>query len=151
MACILDVKAAPWKSELIFLRSTMAHGHSQQRPPEPCSITPRDQVSKTSSAVCLKPCDITGTFWRMVTADRGDTVLWGLALCIIKDTSVFSKGFSRLLSGKESICQCRVRFWTRKISWRRKWQPLPVSLPGESHGQRSLAGYSPQRCRVGHG
>ena len=30
----------------------------------------------------------------------------------------------------------------RKIPWRRKWQPTPVFLPGESHGQRSLAGYS---------
>ena len=28
-------------------------------------------------------------------------------------------------------------------SWRRKWQPAPVFLPGESHGQESLAGYSP--------
>ena len=27
--------------------------------------------------------------------------------------------------------------------WRRAWQPTPVFLPGESHGQRSLAGYSP--------
>ena len=27
--------------------------------------------------------------------------------------------------------------------WRRKWQPTPVFLPGESHGQRSLEGYSP--------
>ena len=33
--------------------------------------------------------------------------------------------------------------WVRKISWRRKWQPTPVFLPGESHAQRSLAGYSP--------
>ena len=30
-----------------------------------------------------------------------------------------------------------------KIPWRRKWQPTPVFLPGELHGQRSLAGYSP--------
>ena len=29
------------------------------------------------------------------------------------------------------------------MPWRRKWQPTPVFLPGESHGQRSLAGYSP--------
>ena len=28
--------------------------------------------------------------------------------------------------------------------WRTKWQPTPVSLPGESHGRRSLVGYSPQ-------
>ena len=31
----------------------------------------------------------------------------------------------------------------RKILWRRKWQPAPVFLPGETHGQRSLVGYSP--------
>ena len=33
--------------------------------------------------------------------------------------------------------------WVRKIPWRREWQPTPVFLPGESHGQRSLVGYSP--------
>ena len=31
-----------------------------------------------------------------------------------------------------------------KTPWRRAWQPTPVFLPGESHGQRSLVGYSPQ-------
>ena len=31
----------------------------------------------------------------------------------------------------------------KKIPWRRKWQPILVFLPGKSHGQRSLAGYSP--------
>ena len=33
--------------------------------------------------------------------------------------------------------------WVRKILWRRKWQPPPVFLPGEFHGQRSLESYSP--------
>ena len=33
--------------------------------------------------------------------------------------------------------------WVGKIPWRRKWQPTPVFLPGQSHGQRSLVGYSP--------
>ena len=33
--------------------------------------------------------------------------------------------------------------WVRKIPWRRAWQPTPIVLPGESHGQRSLVGYSP--------
>ena len=49
-------------------------------------------------------------------------------------------------SGKESTCQCRrPRFdsWVRKIPWRRKWQPGLIFLPGESHGERSLVGYSP--------
>ena len=31
--------------------------------------------------------------------------------------------------------------WVGKIPWSRKWQPTPVSLPGESHGQGSLVGY----------
>ena len=30
-----------------------------------------------------------------------------------------------------------------RFPWRRKWQPTPVFLPGESHGQRSLVGYGP--------
>ena len=34
--------------------------------------------------------------------------------------------------------------------WRRKWQPTPVLLPGESHGRRSLVGCSPWGRRVGH-
>ena len=37
-----------------------------------------------------------------------------------------------------------------KMPWRRKWQPTPVLLPGKSHGQWSLEGYSTQGCRVGH-
>ena len=37
--------------------------------------------------------------------------------------------------------------WVRKIPWRRKWQPTPVFLLGESHGQRSLAGYHPRGLR----
>jgi len=49
-------------------------------------------------------------------------------------------------SGKESICQCKRHrdsgLIPGKIPWNRKWQPTPVSLPGESHGRRSLAGYS---------
>ena len=40
--------------------------------------------------------------------------------------------------------------WLRKIPWRRAWQPTAACLPGESHGQRSLAGYSPWGHRIGH-
>ena len=51
--------------------------------------------------------------------------------------------------GEEPACQSRIpkrsRFspWVGKIPWRRAWQPTPVFLPGESHGQMSLACYSP--------
>ena len=50
---------------------------------------------------------------------------------------------------KEPACQCRscrshgFNPCIGKIPWRRKWQPTPAFLPGESHGQRSLAGCSP--------
>ena len=58
-------------------------------------------------------------------------------------------GFPGGASGKESARQCRrhkshrLDSWVRKICWRRAWQPTPVFLPGESHGQRSLVGYGP--------
>ena len=39
--------------------------------------------------------------------------------------------------------RCRFDPWIGKIPWRRKWQPTPVFLPGEFHGQRSLVGYGP--------
>ena len=40
--------------------------------------------------------------------------------------------------------------WVRKIPWRRAGQPTPVFLPGESHGQRSLAGSQPSSFRFSH-
>ena len=53
-------------------------------------------------------------------------------------------------TNKNPACQCRrhkrcgFHPWVRKIRWRRAWQPTPVFLPGESHGQRSLVGYTPR-------
>ena len=45
-----------------------------------------------------------------------------------------------------------IYFFKRYVSmymyiWRRKWQPTTVFLPGKSHGQRSLVGYSPWGCK----
>ena len=37
---------------------------------------------------------------------------------------------------------CRFNSWVRKIPWKRAWQPTLVFLPGKSHGQRSLEGYT---------
>ena len=73
----------------------------------------------------------------------------GLCTKILNQTVDMQRGFPGGASGKQSACQCRRckrhRFhpWIRKIAWRRKWQPTPVFLPRESHGQRSLVGYSP--------
>ena len=46
--------------------------------------------------------------------------------------------------------RCEFDPWVRKVLWRRVWQPIPVLLPGESHGQRSLVGYSTWDRRAGH-
>ena len=60
------------------------------------------------------------------------------------------KSFSGCASKKEFTSQSRrlkrqsFDPWTGKIPWRRQWQPTPVFLPGESHGQRSLVGCSPR-------
>ena len=37
--------------------------------------------------------------------------------------------------------------WIGKIPWKREWLPTPLFLPGEFHGQRNLAGYSPWGCK----
>ena len=65
-----------------------------------------------------------------------------------------SYGLPRWLSGKESTCNAGdVGWipWSGRFPWRRKGQPTPLFLPGKSHGQKSLACYSPWCCkRVGH-
>ena len=72
----------------------------------------------------------------------------------VRTQYLFLWGFPDGTSGKESTSQCRrlkrheLNPWLGKspigkIPWRRAWQPTPAFLPRESHGQRSLAGYSP--------
>ena len=62
------------------------------------------------------------------------------------------QGFPGGVNGKEPTCQYRrwkrhgFNPWVGKIPWRRAWQPTPVFVPGESHGQRNLEGYSPRGC-----
>ena len=53
-----------------------------------------------------------------------------------------------MVKKKKKISACNagrpvIDTWVRKIPWRRAWQPTPVSLAGESHGQRSLIVYGP--------
>ena len=108
----------------------------------------------------------TTTFWGMVWWGAGgtglqhpnlrsDTIQHVTAPDLTLGLSTFyyffcylSMGFPGGARAKESACQCKrykrcgFDLWVRKIPWRRPWQPTPVFLPGESHGQRSLRGYS---------
>ena len=104
---------------------------------------------------CLTLCD------RMYCSPPGSSVrkilqarIVGCHFFLQFNTSHGLHWLPRWLRGKESACQGRkYRFnpWLRKIPWRRQWQPSPVFLLEKSHGQRSLAGYSPcGRKRVRH-
>jgi len=74
-----------------------------------------------------------------------------------RECSFAPAGASRaVLVGKNPPASIRRRYrrgfhpWVGKLPWRRPWQLTPVFLPGESHGQKSLRGYSPWGQRVGH-
>ena len=75
---------------------------------------------------------------------------WRQRMMFLVKVSARLCGLPGWLSGEASSCQCRrFRFnrWIGKVPRRRAWQPTPVFLTGESHEQRSLAGYSPQGCK----
>ena len=59
--------------------------------------------------------------------------------------TVIHSGLPWWLSGRESICNAgdMGSIPGPGDPWRKKWQPTPVFLPGKSHGQRSMEGYSP--------
>ena len=50
---------------------------------------------------------------------------------------------AQMVKNLPAMQETRVHPWVGNILWRREQQPTPVFLPGESHGQRSLMGYSP--------
>ena len=80
--------------------------------------------------------------WVAMPSSRGSS--W------LRDWTCVSKVFPHSSISKIVCLQCRrpgFDSWVRKIPWRRKWQPIPVFLLGESHGQRSLAGYSLWVCK----
>ena len=70
--------------------------------------------------------------------DGGRSVVWGL-IDEISGASLVAQMVKNLPAMKET--------WVQSLDWedtlRREWQPTLVFLPGESHGQKSLAGYSP--------
>jgi len=77
-----------------------------------------------------------------------------LKLTILVLSYVWSKGFpggSAVKNPPANAGDMRSIPGSQRFPWRRKWQSNPVFLPGKSHGQKSLAGYSPPgKKRVGH-
>ena len=89
----------------------------------------------------LLPLPLTWEFW-----SYAKLLPWGSQISVF---AYFLEGFPGDTSGKVPACQCRrckrcgFNPWVGKIPWRRAQQPTPIFLPGESHGQRTLAGYGP--------
>ena len=79
--------------------------------------------------------------YHMLVTDLSAPLLCWLfdGLRTMLSVSLEQQGFPDGSDGKESACNAE-RF--SKIPWRRAWQPTPAFLPGESHGQKSLVGYS---------
>jgi len=108
---------------------------------------------KTNLDSILKSRDITlPTKVHLVKAMVFPVVMYGCERILQSyfDLHFLMTGFPGGASGKEPTCQCRrckrcrLNPWARKFPWRRAWHPTPVFLPGKSHGQRNLAGYSLQ-------
>ena len=122
-------------------------GTDLQKPNEPASlkVIPISRSRPTSNDWSMGGQDYKGPHG---LPQCGATLKWSGILSM--------NGRYRWCSGKESACQCRrwkrrlLDPWIGKIPWSRKWQLTPVFLSSKAHGQRSLVGYSPRDCRVGH-
>ena len=112
-------------------------------------LCPGEAVSHEATLLGVK-------FWFLLALTVGSNRIFNivsevLAVIVLLSVGLWSElsGFPGSASDKEPTCpfrrskRCRFYPWVGKIPWRRAWQPTPVFLPGESHGQRSLAGYSP--------
>ena len=92
---------------------------------------------------------------KTLSSIRNICLLFVVAVCMFRLKShhsaviYLSLGFPGGSVGKILVCSAEdtrdmgFDSWIRKIPQRRAWQTTPVFLPGESQGQRSLAGYSP--------
>ena len=95
-------------------------------------------------SITVFPNNIWTCKYQLQALISGHPILW--QMCKRKLVKYGKRGLPKWYSSKESHSYCRKREfnpWVGKTPWRRKWQPTPVSLPENSHGQRSLADDSP--------
>ena len=86
-------------------------------------------------------CNSTSGLWALVT-DPPQVI-------VTKYLIIWCQGIAWSLhpTTLQEIQETRAHSWVKRIPWRREWQPTPGFLPGKSHQQRSLAGYSPWGCK----
>ena len=94
-------------------------------------------VIPTPAALCLALCDMAPCL--LLALPFKSTPVWHIWAC------PHILGFPGGSVVQNPSANARDEGWipgVRKLPWRRKWQPIPVCLPGKSHGQRNLVGYS---------
>ena len=122
-----------------------------------------EQMGRTDFLMVIGPLDIRAHFlphfWRSVHqySKKGERFFRSELLC-----SLILSAFSWLSSSptlspnikhtEAENSEIRIKvpdmpFTNCAVSWRRAWQPTPVFLSRESHGQKSLVGYSPRSCK----
>ena len=93
-----------------------------------------------NSLTCSNNTFLIGLFWALEIIHEMPRVVSGIE-AIFRPSQVVL--VVKNLPAKAGDIRRRFDPWVRKIPWRRAWQSTPVFLPGESHRQRSLLGYSP--------
>ena len=100
-----------------------------------------------------------GIFYTVVVVFANSSQIWetatGFHSCYLSNTGHHGAWFHfnlqslQVKKGEVQIMHCSILNWQGAyvFSWRRERQPTPIFLPGESHGQRSLAGYNPWGCK----
>ena len=111
---------------------------------KPLSVTSFTNIFSHSFGWLFVLLMVSFALQKLLSLVRSHAIGW-----IVKCTHTCNMGGLPILwsSGKESTCWCRrCRFnpWVEKIPWRKKWQPIPVFLPGKLRGQMSLVSYSPR-------
>ena len=93
--------------------------------------------------ICWYPRDILGTSCIFTLRE---TLAIGKNLDLVPYTGYFPSGSA--VKTLPAMQEMRVRSLGLEDPLEREWQPTPVFLPGEAHGQRSLEGYRPEGCRA---
>ena len=149
---ILKEISPEYSVERLMLKLKLQYfGHLMRRT-DPLKKTPPGTLGRKGFSHILKrPCQ--GRRWWQVTLPRSNCGSRNKVQFCTNESkshcmSILKPRLPRWLSGKEPTCQCRRRKrhsfdpCVKKAPWR-AWQPTPVFLPGESHGQMSLVGYGP--------
>ena len=107
-------------------------------------------ILETNIMLCVNYRSILKKKKCLISGNRSSRTICQFCLYMLYfPIGILYKGLPGGASNRELTCRCRrhkrcgFNPQVRKIPWKRAWQPAPVFLPGESHGQRSLVGYSP--------